>query len=156
MGGDASIALAALPDMSTVKLRAAWRRLYRQMPPLLNRDLLVRGLAYRVQELAQGGLSRGTQRRLRALAEPVDDDGDPGGGGPVASPARPVTPSPGARLVREWHGRTHTVTVIVDGFEHEGRRYRSLSHVAQAITGAHWSGPRFFGLTGVRKASDHG
>ena len=155
MFGDASMALAALPDLSTVELRAEWRRLYRQMPPLLSRDLLVRALAYRVQELAQGGLSRGTQRRLRALAAPVDD-GDTGGGGPVASPARPVRLSPGARLVREWHGRTHTVTVLVDGFEHEGRRYRSLSHVAQAITGAHWSGPRFFGLTGTRGATTHG
>jgi hypothetical protein len=53
---------------------------------------------------------------------------------------------PGTSLLREWHGRTHTVLVQVDGFEHDGRRYTSLSHIACAITSAHWSGPRFFGL----------
>lgn len=157
MTGDASTLLAALPVLSTVELRAEWRRLFRQTPPLLSRDLLVRALAYRAQELAHGGLTRATQHRLRTLGETISDADRKGDRLGTATPApRPVTLSPGARLVREWHGRTHVVSVTADGFEHEGRRYRSLSHIARAITGAHWSGPRFFGLTGTRGGASRG
>ncbi|MHC2103636.1 DUF2924 domain-containing protein [Methylobacterium sp. CM6246] len=156
MTGEASTTLAELPGMSTVELRAEWRRLFRQTPPLLSRDLLVRALAYRVQELAHGGLTRSMQRRLRTLAD-TTAEADPGRGEATSAAARKdVTLSPGARLVREWGGRTHVISVTVDGFEHEGKRYRSLSQIAEAITGAHWSGPRFFGLTGTRRAVRHG
>ena len=160
MSADIATALAALPGLGTIELRAEWRRLYRQTPPLLSRDLLVRALAHRTQELAHGGLTRATQRRLRALAETsagadtADADASVATG-PTPAP-RPVTLSPGARLVREWGGRTHVVTVTPDGLEHAGQRYRSLSQIAQVITGAHWSGPRFFGLTGTRRAAHHG
>lgn len=158
MSADTATALAALPGLGTVELRAEWCRLFRQTPPLLSRDLLVRALAHRTQELAHGGLTRTTQRRLRALAEAGTDADSPGvGTSCTAAPAsKPVTLSPGARLVREWGGRTHVVTVTPDGFEHAGQRYRSLSQIAEAITGAHWSGPRFFGLTGTRRAARHG
>lgn len=155
MSSDVVATLAALPGLSTVELRAEWRRLFRASPPLLSRDLLVRALAYRTQELAYGGLTKVTQRRLRALAE-MAVNADPLCSDASAPAPRPVTLSPGARLVREWGGRTHVVTVTLDGFEHDGQRYRSLSHVASTITGAHWSGPRFFGLTGTRGAARHG
>ncbi|GJE13722.1 DUF2924 domain-containing protein [Methylobacterium longum] len=147
--------LAALPGLSTVELRTEWRCLFRTTLPLLSRDLLVRALAHRTQELAHGGLTKATQRRLRALTE-MALDADPLCSDARAPALRPVTLSPGTRLVREWGGRTHVVTVTADGFEHDGRRYRSLSHVASTITDAHWSGPRFFGLTGTRGAARHG
>ena len=155
MSSDLASTLAMLPSLSTVELRAEWRRLFRTTPPLLSRDLLVRALAHRAQELTHGGLTKATQRRLRALAE-ASTDADTRQADAATPTPRPVTLSPGARLVREWGGRTHVVTVTADGFEHDGQRYRSLSHVASAITGAHWSGPRFFGLTGTRGAARHG
>jgi Protein of unknown function (DUF2924) len=131
--------IAALADLTTQQLRTEWRRLYRNHPPRLSRDLLVRTIAYRLQELAYGGLSKATQRRLIALTKELGTNG-----GIAADPGPRVRP--GARLVREWRGRTHTVVVTEDGFEFAGKNYSSLSKIAQAITGAHWSGPRFFGL----------
>ena len=120
-------------------LRCEWRRLYRSEPPRISRDLLLRGIAYRRQELEQGGLSRTTRRKLKTLAKMVRTTGriapDPG-----------VSLKSGARLVREWHGRTHTVTMTEDGFDYAGTSYPSLTRIAKKITGAHWSGPRFFGL----------
>ncbi len=127
---------------SLEELRREWRRLYRSEPPRISRDLLARGIGYRLQELQHGGLSKSTRRKLKTLAKMFQTEGrvapDPG-----------LSLKPGARLVREWHGRTHTVTVTEDGFEHAGASYPSLTKVANKITGAHWSGPRFFGLTPV-------
>jgi hypothetical protein len=131
--------IATLADLTTQQLRTEWRRLYRNHPPRLSRDLLVRTIAYRMQELAYGGLSKATQRRLTALTKELQTNG-----GIPPDPGPRVRP--GARLVREWRGRTHTVVVTEDGFEYAGKTYSSLSKIAQAITGAHWSGPRFFGL----------
>ena len=127
--------LVRLEQMSGHELREEWRRLVRSPPPNLSRDLLVRALAYRVQEIAEGGLPKATLRRLSGLAD-------------VTASGRRVELAPilkpGARLVREWHGRTYTVAVTPEGFEHEGRVYRSLSQIAREITGTRWSGPRFF------------
>jgi hypothetical protein len=92
-----------------------------------------------MQELAYGGLSKATFRRLIALTKELGTNGVI-----AADPGSRVRP--GARLIREWRGRTHTVVVTEDGFEYAGKTYSSLSKIAQAITGAHWSGPRFFGL----------
>jgi hypothetical protein len=131
--------IATLADLTTQQLRTEWRRLYRNHPPRLSRDLLVRTIAYRLQELAYGGLSKATQRKLIALTNELQTNG-----GIAPDPGPRVRP--GARLVREWRGRTHTVVVTEDGFEYVGKIYSSLSKIAQAITGAHWSGPRFFGL----------
>jgi len=92
-----------------------------------------------MQELAYGGLSKATQRKLIALIKELETNGS------IVSDPNPRI-RPGARLVREWRGRTHTVVVTEEGFEYVGKTYSSLSKIAQAITGAHWSGPRFFGL----------
>ena len=131
--------IATLTDLTAQQLRTEWRRLYRNHPPRLSRDLLVRTIAYRIQELAYGGLSKATQRRLIALTKELQTNGG------IAPDSGPRV-RPGARLVREWRGRTHTVVVTEEGFEYAGKAYSSLSKIAQTITGAHWSGPRFFGL----------
>ena len=120
-------------------LRREWRRLFHRDAPKISRDLLVLGIAYRKQELEHGGLGKSTLRALRTLAKTLRDTGRVG-------PTSSISLKPGARLVREWRGRTHTVTVTDDGYEYGGRHFPSLSPIARTITGAHWSGPRFFGL----------
>ena len=131
--------LAALPNLSLGELRLEWRRLYRAEPPRLSRDLMMRAIAYRLQEIAHGGLSRIAERRLMTLEHELE------AAGRIAQPPAPRI-KPGSRLIREWHGRTHTVCVTETGFEFEGKTYRSLTKIAVDITGAKWSGPRFFGL----------
>jgi Protein of unknown function (DUF2924) len=135
-------AIAGLAELTTQQVREEWRRLYRSQPPRLSRDLLIRTIAYRMQELAHGGLSKATTRKLLIAAKELETNG---------SIACDACVRPGMRLVREWHGKLHAVTVTQDGFEYAGQRYASLSKIAHAITGAHWSGPRFFGLN--RKSS---
>jgi hypothetical protein len=135
-----------LVDRSTKELRHVWRTLHHSGPPLgLSRDLIVRGLADKLQQRAHGGPSRALHRRLQILA------------GEFEKGARSSTPGivlkTGTTLVRQWRGHTHTVLVHDDGFEYEGRRYRSLTVIAERITGAHWSGPRFFGLIKRARAS---
>lgn len=141
-----SLKLAALNDLTASLLRAEWRRLYRGQPPRLSRDLLVRSIAYRVQELAYGGLSKATQRKLLALTKVLQSNGS-------IEPDDGPRLRPGARLVREWRGRTHTIQVMEGGFEYGGKSYSSLTKIAHVITGAHWSGPRFFGLSRQPSAS---
>jgi hypothetical protein len=121
------------------ELRREWRRLYQGEAPRISRDLLVLALGYRIQEIEQGGLGKATRRKLRTIAKALRTTGR-------ISPTPSLSLKPGARLVREWHGRTHSVTVTEDGFEYAGTSYPSLSKIAKAITGTHWSGPRFFGL----------
>ena len=138
--------IGALETLTTADLQIEWRRLYRTMPPTrLSRDLLIHGVAYRVQEQAHGGLSLSTKRRLRSLSEGADQRGR-------AADAPAISLKPGTKLVREWHGRAHTVSVLDDGFEYEGERYRSLTRIARRITGVHWSGPLFFGISKRRRA----
>ena len=120
-------------------LRSEWRRLYHSDPPKISRDLLVLALGYRLQEIEHGGLSKSTRRKLQTMAKALRTTGRVG-----SMPS--LSLKPGARLVREWRGRTHTVTVAEDGFEYAGTSYPSLTKIAKKITGAHWSGPRFFGL----------
>ncbi len=109
------------------------------------RDLLVLGVAWKIQEQAYGGLGAATKRRLTGLAKTMEQDGD-------LARSRVARLKPGAKLIREWRGETHTVMVLEDGFEWRGKRRRSLSVIAKLITGAHWSGPRFFGLNGKAEA----
>jgi hypothetical protein len=127
-------------------LREEYRRLYRSAAPKLSRDLLVRAIAYRRQEVEHGGLSKATRRKLQTIAGAIRSTGRVG-------PSPGLSLKPGARLVREWQGRTHTVTVTDDGFEYTGASYPSLTKIAKKITGAHWSGPRFFGLVGSGAAA---
>ena len=138
--------LEALDDLTPDQLRKEWRQLYRSQSPRLSRDLLVRAIAYRIQELRYGGLSKATRRKLAAI-EARDY------GGEIAKEGAQRIRA-GARLIREWNGRTHTVMVEEEGFTYAGENYRSLSAVAREITGARWSGPRFFGLNNRRGASD--
>jgi DUF2924 family protein len=134
--------LDRLQDLDGGALREEWRRLCRSEPPRTSRDLLLRAIAYRLQEVEFGGLPRWARQSL-AGSTSVTGPSAPGELAPKAAEPRL---KPGARLVREWHGRPHTVLVLDNGFEFEGRRYRSLTQIACEITGAHWSGPRFFGL----------
>jgi len=132
--------ISELVDRSTRELRLAWRRLHRTGPPQgLSRDLLIRALANQLQEQADGGPSRVLRQRLQTLVGAFEKRGasfDPG-----------IVLKTGTTLVRQWRGHAHTVLVREDGFEYQGECYRSLTAVAERITGAHWSGPRFFGLT---------
>jgi len=134
--------LARLNNLTLDELRAEWRRFYRSMPPRLSHDLMRRAIAYRIQEEAFGGLNAASKRKLKDHATQIETSGR------VRPESRPAVRA-GARLVREWNGRTYTVAVTEDGFEYGGKTYRSLTKVARVITGAHWSGPRFFGLNGT-------
>ena len=132
--------LVRLSELTIFELRIEWRRLHRAPPPMrLSRDLLIRGISYRLQEKAFGGLPKVFVRRL----EPADA-GLPNNYQARSTP--PISLRPGTRLVREWRGVTHMALIHADGVEWRGQRYPSLSAVAREITGAHWSGPRFFGL----------
>ena len=132
--------LHALESMSIAKLRVAWRRVYRAEPPRrMNRELLMLAVAWKIQEQAYGGLTAATRRRLADLATTMERDGD-------VKRARVARLKPGAKLVREWRGQTHTIVVTEDGFTWQGKHWQSLSVIARSITGVRWSGPRFFGL----------
>jgi hypothetical protein len=135
--------IAGLPTLTREQLRVKWRTTLKQpAPPHLRKQLLVPLLAYKLQEQAYGGLKPHVRRRLRELA--VRFAADPRQDAPkLAGPARI---KPGTRLIREWQGESHHVTVSESGFEYRGRGYASLSEIARSITGTRWSGPLFFGL----------
>jgi hypothetical protein len=130
--------VAALPKTPTPELKQMWRELFDGEPPGFSRNYLISRLAYRIQELAYGGLKPSTRTKLDALADTLD---------PKVARKRVVNgPVVGTQLIREWRGIEHKVTVLADGFEWEGRRYKSLSAVARAITGTRWNGLTFFGV----------
>jgi hypothetical protein len=131
--------LDRIRSLGVEDLRREWQRLYHSDAPRISRDLLVLAVGYRVQEIEHGGLGKATRRKLQTIAKALRVTGR-------VAPTPSLSLKPGARLVREWHGRTHTVTVTEDGFEYAGTSYPSLTKIAKKITGAHWSGPRFFGL----------
>lgn len=138
--------IAGLEKLSHADLQERWRMLIGSEPPRYNRQFLIKRLAHRLQELAHGGLSQATRDQMDRL---LDDEGynelGARGTGPRRRPGRDL-PVAGTRLVRQWEGERHEVTVVRGGFEYRGRRYRSLSAVAREITGTRWNGPRFFGL----------
>ena len=137
--------LMALATMSPAQLRAEWRRVYRAAPPRLTPDLLMRGIAYRLQERSQGGLPAGIARELDRAAKRLLRGDD--------LRVKPdIGLRPGTRLVRHWKGTTYSVLVSEDGFIMNGRSFTSLTKVAEAITGGHWSGPRFFGVKATASA----
>lgn len=133
--------LAALKLMSVNDLKAEWQVLFNAPAPNNSRTFLEGRLAYRIQELTYGGPDKQTRRLLDLLADEVE--GTLTRKGQIADPRNPVV---GTKLIREWDGIAHTVTVLKDGFDWGGQRYKSLSAVARAITGTRWNGYRFFGL----------
>jgi hypothetical protein len=139
-------ALSRLPTLDIHELREEWRRLYKaDASPHLSRELLIRAVAYRMQEVALGGLRPEPQRQLRQIAMELQQTGE------TAKHFRPQL-KPGTRLIREWQERTYEVVVLDDGFSWQGTQYRSLSAIARKITGTAWSGPLFFGLKQARSA----
>jgi hypothetical protein len=137
--------VAALKTTPTADLKSQWRELFEREPPPYNRRFLESRLAYRIQELAYGGLKKETIERLEALGEQLD------GGNVVVRRTRvDDRPIAGTRLIREWQGVEHCVTVLRDGYEYAGRPYKSLSAVARAITCTRWNGWVFFGLKNWR------
>ena len=140
MSRRALMTLERLEELGSAELKEEWARCYGAPAPSVTPDLLRLGIAYRLQEKKQGGLSRESKRLLRqAIAVARQDNA-------ATSPPRRLTP--GTRLVRDWHGTGHAVTVLDEGFEYDGRTWRSLTAITKAITGSHRNGPAFFGLTG--------
>ena len=131
--------LDRIRSLDIEQLRGEWRRLYHSNAPKISRDLFVLALGYRFQEIEHGGLGKSTRRKLQTVAKALRKTGRVG-------PMPSLSLKPGVRLVREWRGRTYAVTVTENGFEYSGTSYPSLTKIAKKITGAHWSGPRFFGL----------
>jgi hypothetical protein len=138
--------LRGLPQKTTRELTERCQTLLGTIPPGgLSRDLLMRVIADQLQEVALGGLPPAAKRKLATLTRNADSDAVEPAGGPM------LRLKPGSKLMRAWRGNTHTVLVLDDGFEHNGNRYTSLTQVASAVTGTHWSGPRFFGLVAPRQ-----
>jgi hypothetical protein len=136
--------IGALKSMPVAALKGRWRELFDTEPPPYNRRFLESRLAYRVQELAFGGLKPETVERLAALAREV------GGNAPRRARSAQERPITGTRLIREWQGAEHSVTVGDDGYEYQGRPYKSLSAIARLIAGTRWNGWVFFGLKNQR------
>jgi len=141
--------LTALKTKPTADLKAQWRNLFDSEPPPYNRRFLESRLAYRIQELAYGGLKPETIERLDALADQLAG-GSEGRRKQRIDHHRPIT---GTCLIREWQGVEHCVTVRENDFEYQGRPYKSLSSIARAITGTRWNGWIFFGLKNTRSRS---
>jgi hypothetical protein len=132
--------LASLPKMAKAELLDLWKESFGKRPAKgMRRDLLIRFLAYRIQEQAYGGLKPETHKRLDDLARRFEAN-------PNASISDAPQIKPGTRLIRDWRGQSHSVTVLEKGYEHAGKRYASLSQIARMITGTRWSGPLFFGI----------
>lgn len=129
--------LAGLNEIGAAELGKEWERAYGVPAPRISPDLLRLGIAWRIQEKKFGGLGRDARRVLKR-----------GPRSPEAEALRGRKLTPGTRLVRDWHSVSHTVTVLDSGFEYEDQHWNSLTAIARHITGAKWSGPRFFGLTG--------
>ncbi len=132
--------LAALKATPIGDLKQKWRELFDREPPPFNRRYIESRLAYRIQELAYGGLQPETIERLNALADELE------GNTKIRNRQPQTRPIAGTRLIREWKGAEHCVTVRQEDFEYEGRPYKSLSRIARVITGTRWNGLVFFGL----------
>ena len=135
------MSLSKLAELQPDELSIEWARRYGAPAPNLSPDLLRLGVGYKLQEQRLGGVRRSTRALLRHVAAPVRE-----GRAPL-----PRKLTPGTKLVRDWHGTGHTVTVLADGFEYGDQRWKSLTAIAKAITGVKWNGPRFFGLSERRK-----
>ncbi len=131
--------LNALSTMSKVQLRDRWNRNYKSPAPDISSTLLALAIAHRLQARHSADVPPTYLREIRRLGDILDRDG--------SLTSEPMaTIKLGTSLVRSWHGKTHQVLITDRGYVYKGQTYRSLSHIAREITGAHWSGPRFFGL----------
>ena len=142
--------IAGLKRLEYSELRSLYRTLHDKDAPAYNRDFLIKRIAYRIQEMAYGGVSEQTRAKHQGV---LDKNGSDACGMPVARVKRNGRPKPGhpavgTQFIRVWRGKRYVVTALADGFEYNGRRYRSLSAIASEITGTHWNGKCFFGLTG--------
>jgi len=150
--------ISELDRLSFADLQERWRVLNGTEPPRYNRQFIVKRLAFRIQELAYGGLNQEDRDRM---ARVIDDSGYDGTGlRQAAKKPRPASKDgrfiPGTLLIREWGNERHEVRVLDVGFEYRGMFYRSLSALARLITGTQWSGPAFFGLRSDKEGDDHG
>jgi hypothetical protein len=143
--------IAGLPKLSHGELKALWREYFGIEPPAYRRGFLIRGIAHKLQELTYRPLAPAYQARLDAMVAGTEKPN--GAGRPGRRARQEINLLEGTRLLRSFAGVTHEVTVIDGGYEHQGRRYRSLSAVARAITGTQWSGPLFFGLRKTGKSA---
>ena len=158
---DVESEISSLDALDIKTLQNRWRELYGVEPPFkIRTGFLRRSIAYRLQELAFGGLKPATRKQLRRVAELARTNRSHSGGKrragaddalAAAIQPRRKTLSPGTRLLREWNGTTEMVDVLSDGFGWHGKTYKTLSAVAVAITGTKWSGPKFFGLIAAKK-----
>ena len=140
--------IADLQRMTLPELHDRWRQLMGGEPPRYRREFVIRRLAYRLQELMHGGLSDAARDRMdRILDEEGYDEIASQRRDPRRARTRRDTPVLGTRLIREWNGGSYEVTVADGGYEFEGRLYRSLTAVTKVITGAHWNGRSFFGVS---------
>jgi hypothetical protein len=147
---DLSAEIAGLTALSRERLQAKWRELYHtETPRKIGRDLLIRAIAYRLQENAYDGLKPATRRALTKVAE------DASARRPVRVPPERIL-KPGTVLLRDWHGVQHQVTVLESAVMFQKKQYKSLSEVARKITGTRWSGPLFFGLRGTHEETTDG
>ncbi|KRB82301.1 hypothetical protein ASE00_09460 [Sphingomonas sp. Root710] len=140
--------LAALATMSPAQLRGEWLQLFGSAAPHAGHKLLGLAIAHRLQEKGKGGLPAKITREIDTMIKHIEK-------GEEIKASASATLRPGTQLVREWRGSTHRVMILDDSYLYRDQRYGSLSEIARKITGAHWSGPRFFGLkkTGAGAAS---
>lgn len=168
---DVRAEIAALSDLSRDELAERWCRIYGMTPPKgVRQELMIRAVAWHLQAKRLGGLSTETRHLLRSAIARVESEmltrdrqansaveervsatsADLVDEGAAAAERLRVRErrrlTPGARLMREWGGRTHIIDVIEGGYVFEAKIYPSLTAIAGKITGSHWSGPRFFGL----------
>jgi hypothetical protein len=143
MGRKPYLILGRLAELPPEDLKQEWARRYGAPAPNLSTELLRLGVGYKLQEQKSGGISRSTRSLLRQVAVRARES--------TEMKPMPRKLTPGTRLVRDWHGQGHTVTVLEDGFEYDGKHWKSLTAIAKAITGNQWNGPLFFGLAERKK-----
>lgn len=143
--------VAGLETLSMEQLREQWRMLFGSEPPVYSSSFMKKRLAYRLQEIAFGGLSEEAKDKMKVILE--ENGYDKRGGKRVKKPsAKSNMPIIGTRLIREWNGKRYEVIVVKGGFDYAGRKYKSLTSITKAITGTHWNGPAFFGLRSSGKS----
>ncbi|WP_419835391.1 DUF2924 domain-containing protein [Endozoicomonas atrinae] len=141
--------VVAIQSMKTEELRTLWKELYGKEAPELDLRILRQRLSNRIQELALSGLSEKSSDRLKLASKKSEHK-------PKSANSRLVKPPLGTVITKEYNGETHEVIVTPQGFEYRGEIYKSLTRIANMITGTSWSGPMFFGLKAKSKGGVHG